>query len=89
MKIKITKAIGAISIVCAIVGILLCAAGAIGHGSLSRVIENMGGKVYYYDNRNDRNSDYYEYGGGYGNDDIEDFFNDFMYGGDSDNEASL
>lgn len=93
MKIKITKAVAIIALVFAVIGIAMCTAGAISNGSIGRVFENMGGKIYYYDNRdNDRIDDYYDY---YYDDffdsDIEDFFDEFehMYGGEGNNETSL
>lgn len=91
MKIKITKAVAVISIVSAALGIALCAAGAAGNGSIGRVFKNMGGKIYYYDNRGNDKYDIDDYYDDFFDDDIEDFFNEFnnMYGGGNGNEASL
>lgn len=89
MKRKITKIVAAISVVFVICGIILCTAGAVGNGSLSRALKNMGVNIYYNDNHeNNRNG--YEYY----NDDIDDFdafFDEFfdVYEGGNGDEASL
>lgn len=92
MKMKITKAVAVIAAVAVCIGVLLCIAGKSGRGSLVRAFENMGGKVYYYDDRdkNNHEQEFEEFYDEFFNDDLEHFFDEFedIYGGES-NEASL